>query len=238
MLELLEQAAAQGAEHIGGLDPMLIDHDPVGQLDGLFSIVAEHGCGLDLHLHEPGELGASEFDLILDRVERDGVGPGRVNIAHGFAMVEVDPARRRDLLQRMAGLGVTMTTVAPLRMAQLPLHEFDDAGVRFGFGTDGIRDLWGPYGDGDVLGIAWQYGRAGGVVRDEDLTRVVEIATRDGAAFVTEETHDLAPGARADIVLVDAENPMDALVRRVPRSLVVAGGRVFRPSELEQHPWE
>lgn len=143
VLELLEQAAAQGAEHIGGLDPMLIDHDPVGQLDGLFSIVAEHGCGLDLHLHEPGELGASEFDLILDRVERDGVGPGRVNIAHGFAMVEVDPARRRDLLQRMAGLGVTMTTVAPLRMAQLPLHEFDDAGVRFGFGTDGIRDLWG-----------------------------------------------------------------------------------------------
>jgi cytosine/adenosine deaminase-related metal-dependent hydrolase len=238
VLDLLRQAAVAGAEHIGGLDPSLIDRDPVGQLDGLFDIAADTGCGIDVHLHEPADLGAFSFDLILDRVERLGIAPGKVNVAHGFAIVDVDPVRRRDLLARMAGLGVTMTTVAPVRMKQLPLHEFDEAGVRFGFGTDGIRDLWSPYGDGDVLGIAWQYARAGGVVRDEDLVRVVEIASRDGARFVTDEEHDLVAGARADVVLVDAENPMDALVRRVPRSLVVAGGRVFDPAELAQHPWE
>jgi cytosine/adenosine deaminase-related metal-dependent hydrolase len=159
-------------------------------------------------------------------------------VAHGFAVVDVDPARRRDLLDRMGALGVTMTTVAPVRMRQLPLAEMDASGVRFGFGTDGIRDLWSPYGDGDLLGIAWQYARAGGVVRDEDLLRVVEIATRDGAAFVTDERHDLAPGARADVVLLDAENPMDALVRRVPRAAVVAGGRVVDLAALAVRPWE
>lgn len=238
VLDLLRQAATAGADHIGGLDPSLIDRDPVGQLDGLFAIAADTGCGIDIHLHEPAELGAFAFDLVLDRVERLGIAPGRVNIAHGFAIVDVDPVRRRDLLARMASLGVTMTTVAPVRMRQLPLQEFDEAGVRFGFGTDGIRDLWSPYGDGDLLGIAWQYARAGGVVRDEDLTRVVELATRDGARFVTDEAHDLVAGARADVVLLDAENPMDALVRRVPRSLVVAGGRVFDPAELAQCPWE
>ncbi|MBM7801898.1 cytosine/adenosine deaminase-related metal-dependent hydrolase [Curtobacterium luteum] len=238
VLDLLRQAALAGVAHVGGLDPSLIDRDPVGQLDGLFAIAADTGCGIDLHLHEPADLGAFAIDLVLDRVERDGIAPGKVNIAHGFAVVDVDPVRRRDLLERMAGLGVTMTTVAPLRMRQLPLHEFDEAGVRFGFGTDGIRDLWSPYGDGDLLGIAWQYARAGGMVRDEDLRRVVEIASRDGAAFVTDEVHDLVPGARADVVLVDAENPMDALVRRVPRALVVAGGQVIDPVALEQHPWE
>ncbi|WIB76189.1 amidohydrolase family protein [Curtobacterium sp. MCPF17_002] len=238
VLDLLRRAALAGADHIGGLDPSLIDRDPVGQLDGLFDIAADTGCGIDLHLHEPAELGAFSFDLVLDRVERLGIAPGKVNIAHGFAIVDVDPVRRRDLLARMAGLGVTMTTVAPVRMKQLPLHEFDAAGVRFGFGTDGIRDLWSPYGDGDLLGIAWQFARAGGVVRDEDLTRVVQLATRDGARFVTDEEHDLVTGARADVVLLDAENPMDALVRRVPRSLVVAGGRVFDPEELAQRPWE
>lgn len=238
VLDLLEQAAADGAEHIGGLDPALIDRDPVGQLDGLFGIAAQYGCGIDIHLHEPGELGAFEFDLVLDRVERDGIAPGKVTVAHGFAITDVDAVRRRDLLQRMAGLGVSMTTVAPVRARQLPLHEFDDAGVRFGLGTDGIRDLWGPYGDGDVLGIAWQYGRSAGLTRDADLRRVVELATRDGAVFVTDEPHDIVVGARADVVLVDAENTMDALVRRVPRSLVVAGGRVVDLGALEQHPWE
>ena len=40
------------------------------------------------------------------------------------------------------------------------------------------------------------------------------------------DNHDLVEGARADIVLIDAENVPDALVRVPPRKLVIAGGRV------------
>ncbi len=152
---------------------------------------------------------------------------GRVTIAHGFAVAQLEPARRRDLLAQMSALGVTMTTVAPLRLPQLPLHEFDAAGVRFGFGTDGIRDLWSPYGTGDLLGIAWQYARGLSLVRDEDLRRVVEIATGSGAPFAGLPENRRRVGDRADIVLVDAENPMDALVRTPRRELVIAGGRVL-----------
>ncbi|MGF6822774.1 cytosine deaminase [Microbacterium sp. ZKA21] len=224
VLELLADAAAAGVEHIGGLDPAGIDRDPVGQLDGLFAIAVEHGCGLDIHLHDGDELGLFQFELILDRVERLGL-VGKVNIAHGFAIGSAAPSRRRDLLQRMAGLGVTMTTVAPLGLPQLSLHAFDAEGVRFGLGTDGIRDLWSPYGTGDLLGIARQYSRASGLVRDEDLTRVMEIATGASMPFVGREATDLAVGARADIVVLDAENPMDALVRTPDREHTIAGGR-------------
>ncbi|WP_235856947.1 amidohydrolase family protein [Occultella glacieicola] len=226
VLDLLAEAARAGAEYIGGLDPAGIDRDPVGQLDAIFAIAAEHGCGLDIHLHDPAELGAFQFDLILERTARYQLA-GKVNVAHGFAIAQVTPSRRADLLAAMAELDVTMTTVAPLRGPQLPLAEFDDAGVAFGFGTDGIRDLWSPYGTGDTLGIAWQYGRAAGIVRDEDLTRVVRIATSDAARFVGRDVHDLVPGARADLILLDAENPMDALVRTPPRDLVIGGGRVL-----------
>lgn len=59
VMELLDRAAAAGAEHVGGLDPASIDRDPVGQLDGLFDIAARHGCGIDLHLHDGGDLGVS-----------------------------------------------------------------------------------------------------------------------------------------------------------------------------------
>jgi cytosine deaminase len=226
VLDLLRRAAEAGAEHIGGLDPASIDRDPVGQLDAIFAVAADTGAGVDIHLHDPAELGAFQFDLILDRTEALGLA-GRVNIAHGFALAQVDSGRRRDLLQRMAALDVTMTTVAPLRLPQLPLHELDAAGVRFGFGTDGIRDLWSPYGTGDLLGIAWQYARSSSLVRDEDLSRVVELATTSGASFAGAGRHTLAPGSRADLVLLDAENPMDALVRTPPRELVLGGGRVL-----------
>lgn len=226
VLGLLADAARAGAHHIGGLDPASIDRDPVGQLDAIFALAAEHDVGIDVHLHDPAELGAFQFDLIIERTRALG-REGRVNIAHGFALAQVDAARRRDLLAAMGELDITLTTVAPLRLPQLPLHELDGARVAFGFGTDGIRDLWSPYGTGDLLGIAGQYARASGIVRDEDLARVVELATRSAARFVGRTTHDLVEGSRADIVLIDAENPMDALVRTPPRELVIGGGRVL-----------
>lgn len=230
VMELLDRAAAAGADHVGGLDPASIDRDPVGQLDGVLEIAARHGCGADLHLHDPAELGAFTIELLLERVERLGL-QGRVTVAHGFALTDLDDVRRRDLLQAMGELGVSITTVAPVGRRQLAVGELDDAGVALGLGTDGIRDLWSPYGTGDVLHIGWQLARAGGLVRDEDLRRVVELATRDGAAFLTGALGgvplDLVPGGRADVVLLDAENVMDALVRLPPRELVVGGGRVL-----------
>lgn len=225
-LDLMREAARGGVEHLGGIDPATIDRDPVGQLDAIFELAAEYGTGIDLHLHDPGELGAFQIELIVARTESFGL-VGRVNIAHGFAIAQIDAGRRRDLLQAMGALNITMTTVAPLRLPQLPLREFDEAGVRFAFGTDGIRDLWSPYGTGDLLGIAWQYARSSSIVRDEDLRRVVEIATTDAARFAGLGVHDLVPGARADLVLLDAENPMDALVRTPPRQLVLGRGRVL-----------
>ena len=226
VLDLLRQAADAGADYIGGLDPASIDRDPVGQLDAIFAVADETGAGIDIHLHDPAELGAFQFDLIIDRTQALGLA-GRVNIAHGFALAQVEASRRRDLLRAMSELDITMTTVAPLRLPQLPLHELDAAGVRFGFGTDGIRDLWSPYGTGDLLGIAWQYARSSSLVRDEDLRRVVEIATTEGGPFAGAGRVTLAVGDRADLMLLDAENAMDALVRTPSRELVLGGGRVL-----------
>jgi len=226
VLALLDQAARDGVEHLGGLDPASIDRDPVGQIDALLGLSAEHGVGLDIHLHDPAELGAFQIELILDGIERLGL-QRRINIAHGFAVAQLDTPRRRDLLARMGALGVTMTTVAPPRLPPLPLHELDAAGVAFGFGTDGIRDLWSPYGTGDLLGVALQYARSAGVRRDEDLLRVIAIASGGSGAFVGLPENRLQSGDRADIVLVDAENAMDALVRTPRREAVIANGRVL-----------
>lgn len=228
VLELLHDAAHEGAEHVGGLDPATIDRDPVGQVDAVLDLAAEHGVGVDIHLHDPAELGAFQIELIAERTEQLGL-QGRVNIAHGFSVVQLDDRRQADLLARMGELGITMTTVAPLRLPQLPLALMAAAGVRVGFGTDGIRDLWSPYGTGDTLGIAWQYARSSSVLRDEDLLDVVRVATTDAAWSVgrTAEEHDLVVGGRADLVLVDALNPMDALVRTPPRELVLGAGRVL-----------
>ena len=93
-------------------------------------------------------------------------------------------------------------------------------------GTDGIRDLWSPFGDGDLLKIALGFARLHGLHSDEELSLAVELATSKAAPYVHRQMHDIAVGARADIVLVHAENVPDALVRAPRRELALAGGRV------------
>jgi cytosine deaminase len=232
VLELLDAAAAAGAASIGGLDPCSIDRDPVAQLDGLCAIAGRHGCGLDLHVHDGGELGGFTYDLLLERVRRHGL-QGRVTVSHGFALGELAPARQERLLDELAELDVAWTTVAPVRTAPLPWAGMRQRGIGLGLGTDGIRDLWSPFGDGDLLRVALDFARLHGLRTDADLAAAVALATEGGARFVHRDLHGLVPGARADVVLLDAENTPDALVRAPRRALVLAGGRVVvRDGEL------
>ncbi len=225
VLQLLDQAAAEGATAIGGIDPASLDRDPVGQLDGLFEIAERRGVGIDIHLHDGGELGAFQIELIIDRTLRAGL-QGKVNVAHGFALGDVQGARQEALLDSIAEAGISWSSISPVAVQPLPWRGMLERGIPLGLGTDGIRDFWGPYGDGDMMRVALQFARKHGVRTDEDLAQTVALATRDAASFVSRPVHDVVVGSRAEIVLFDALNVQDALVRAPERALVIAGGRV------------
>lgn len=225
VLELLDRAAAAGASSIGGIDPASLDRDPIGQLDGLFDIATRRQVGLDIHLHDGGELGAFQFELIADRTIASGM-QGKVVVSHGFGLGDVTPARQAALVERLGEAGIGWATVAPVRTSPLPWRQMRERGMHLGLGTDGIRDLWSPYGDGDLLKIALGFAHLHGLRTDEDLAAAVDLATVGGAPFVHRASHGLEVGNRADVVLIDAENVPDALVRTPRREVVVAGGRV------------
>lgn len=229
--QLLERAAALGVSHIGGLDPAGIDRDPVRSLDVIFGTAASYGCGVDIHLHDSDELGAFQLELICDQaIARNLVG--KTTVAHGMCLSELPPGRQAELVARMAQAGVSLTTVAPLGPGPLPLDALRANGIDVGLGTDGIRDLWAPYGDGDLLKVALQFAKLHRARYDAQLCAVLHQATDAAACFVTPTPAADTPaapvgltvGAKADIVLLDAENPMDALVRAPQRELVLASG--------------
>src|SRR5215472_5640387 len=82
-VELLEHALRLGAETVGGLDPCAIDRDPKGHVDAVFGLAERFGRGVDLHLHEPGEMGAFSMELIIERHRALGV-KGGVRVSHAL----------------------------------------------------------------------------------------------------------------------------------------------------------
>jgi cytosine/adenosine deaminase-related metal-dependent hydrolase len=62
--------------------------------------------------------------------------------------------------------------------------------------------------------------------RDDEVELAVDMVTQGGATAMRLADYGLVPGAWADIVLVDAETPTDAVVSRPPRRLVLKRGEV------------
>ena len=100
-LDLLDQALRLGAETVGGLDPCAIDRDPKGHLDVVFGLAERFGRGVDVHLHEPGEMGAFSMELIVERTRALGMA-GRVVISHAFCLGMPDAAVVDPLIAALA----------------------------------------------------------------------------------------------------------------------------------------
>ncbi|MFG0233412.1 amidohydrolase family protein [Achromobacter sp. 413638] len=223
--ELLDRALAAGADVLGGLDPCAIDRDPARSLNQLFDLAERHGKPLDIHLHEPGELGAFTLDLMLDRCQALGMA-GRLVVSHAFCLGALDARRLDGLLARLAALDVALLTTAPPSRPVPSVRACREAGVTIFGGNDGIRDTWSPYGEPDMLARAMLIGMRNDLRRDEEIGWALECVTTSSARACGFADYGLTPGARADLALVDASCAAEAVAQRAPRRLVLTGGVV------------
>jgi cytosine/adenosine deaminase-related metal-dependent hydrolase len=223
--ELLDEALAAGVRTIGGIDPAGMDGDPVRHLDLVFGLAEKHGAHVDLHLHDGGTLGEWELTLIAERTRTLGLG-GTVAVSHAYALGQAAPARQDQLAALLADAGVAIVTGAVYDFPVPPLKKLRAAGVRVALGHDGIRDLWGPYGTGDMLDRAMHLAYRNTFRRDEDIELALTAATTGAAEVLGRAPYGLVPGAPADLVVVPAGGPAEAVVTRPTRSLVLKDGRV------------
>ncbi|HET7881012.1 MAG TPA: amidohydrolase family protein [Acetobacteraceae bacterium] len=222
---LMDAALAEGADVVGGIDPCAIDRDPVRCLDATFALATRHGRLIDIHLHEPGEIGAFSLELILERTEALGM-QGKVVISHGFCLGAIADRERDALLARMARLEVAIATTASAGTPVPPLTACRAAGVTVIGGNDGIRDTWTPYARPDMLDRAMHIGLRNALRRDDELAWALECVTAGAARGCGFGGYGLEVGDRADLVLVDAATAAEAVVAAPPRRLVVAAGQV------------
>lgn len=222
---LMDAALREGADIVGGIDPCAIDRDPVRCLDVTFALAERHAKPVDIHLHEPSEMGAFSLDLILERVEALGLR-GKVVISHGFCLGGIAERDRDALLARMARLDVAIATTAPASSPVPSLQACRAAGVTIFGGNDGIRDTWTPYARPDMLDRAMHIGLRNALRRDDELEWALDCVTGKAAQACGFTRYGLSVGDRADLVLVDAATPAEAVVAAPPRRLVIAAGQV------------
>lgn len=222
-VELLEEAVKMGAECIGGLDPSTVDRDPAKHLDIVFGIADKYSVEVDIHLHEPGMLGAFAVELIAERTRALGLH-GRVTISHVFCLGMVDETYLAQLLELMLECRITIMSLGSGVGSFPPLKRLHQAGVPLCTGTDGIRDTWGPYNSVDMMDRVKMLGYRSGLRKDEDIEMLLGIATHSGAKVMSDGDYGLQVGKRADLVVVAGDTPAEAIMELPPRTYVIKNG--------------
>ena len=137
---------------------------------------------MDIHLHDGGEVGASQVRMIAERTRALGLS-GNVSISHAFCLGMVDDVELGRLVELLVENRISIMSNAP-GDRPMPLRRLCEAGVTVFSGSDGVRDAWTPFGTADMLERAMLLAYRNGFRTDELLHSTLDIVTRGGATVL------------------------------------------------------
>lgn len=223
--DLMRAALELGADIVGGIDPAGIDRDPVRHLETVFEMATRYDKGVDIHLHDPGDLGRWQIERIADLTESSGLA-GRVMISHAYCLGMFPQGELLPLADRLAELGISIMTCAPAHTSVPPVAWLRSRDVNVCSGSDGIRDAWSPMGNGDMLERAMLLAFRFGWNKDDELAMAFDIVSAGGARALGIDGYGLAAGCRANFVLIPAETLGEAVVDHAAPRTVISRGRI------------
>jgi cytosine/creatinine deaminase len=226
---MLDEALRLGVDVIGGLDPAGIDGDIEEHLKVVFGLAERHGCRIDIHLHDPGTLGAFELRRIATRTQALGL-QGRVAVSHAFALGMIDREELEMTARALSQAGVAIMTSGPGADAMPPLRPLLEAGVEIFGGSDNIRDAWSPFGTGDLLQRAGAIAYRGNFRTDAELRLAFEFVTSASRRVMGLAPVSLSVGSPADLIALPASDIPEAVASAPADRLVFRSGRQVWPA--------
>lgn len=216
-ISLMKRALREGADLVGGVDPAGLDRQVDRSVAALFELSSEFDVGIDLHLHDPGQLGIYTIERFAELTE-DAGKQGRTAVSHAYCLGQVSETESMEVAHRLKQAGVGIMTSVPIDVEMPRIGQLLEAGVKVGVGCDNILDAWSPFGNGDILARGSRLAEKLKWRMDDELLRVLPL--------ISSGPLEPREGDTADFVLVDAMNAMHAVASAPKREAVFVGGNL------------
>jgi len=109
-------------------------------------------------------------------------------------------------------------------MTRVP--ELMAAGVTVAFGHDCVMDPWYSLGSGDMLEVAAMGLHVAHMTSQDAMRACFDAVTVNAAKIMHLDGYGIAPGNRADFVLLQARDPVEAIRLRATRLAVFRAGEI------------
>lgn len=246
-LEQLTRALDMGVDVVGG-----IPHFERTMADGaesvriLCELAAERGLLVDMHCDESDDPLSRHVETLAFQAQRLGLH-GRVTGSHLTSMHSMDNYYVSKLIPLMAEarLGVIANPLInitlqgrhdsyPKRRGMTRVPELMTAGLTVAFGHDCVMDPWYPLGSGDMLEVAHMGLHVAQMTGYDAMATTFRAVTENPARLLHLDGYGLEPGCHADLVMLQAPDPVEAIRTRAARLAVLRRGRVVSRTEPVQ----
>lgn len=228
--EYVRQALELGADLVGGI-PWIehTDRDAREHIDRMLALARVYDRDVAMLTDDAGDPGLRTTEMLAAAAIRDG-WRDRVTACHARAMsLYPEPSFRRLLaLAREARLAfVTDPHTGPLHLRVSDLLE---AGLPVALGQDDIMDAYYPYGEHNLLEVAFLASHLLGWSTARDMEILLDMITIQGARVLRLSDYGLAVGKGAHLVVLQGTTVPEVLTRHRPPRYVISHGRLVAES--------
>ncbi|NUT14288.1 MAG: amidohydrolase family protein [Cupriavidus sp.] len=203
----------------------------------LCELAAERGLRVDMHCDESDDPLSRHIETLASETVRLSL-QGRVAGSHLTSMHSMDnyyvskliPLMRESGVAAIANPLINITLQGrhdtyPRRRGMTRVPVLMAAGVPVAFGHDCVMDPWYGLGSGDMLEVAHMGLHVAQMTGQEAMRACFDAVTAMPARILGLEGYGLAPGCRADLVLLQARDPVEAIRLRATRLRVLRAGK-------------
>jgi len=233
--ELLVEALKAGAPVLGAAPRY--DSDPTAQVDRIFALAREYDVPLDLHLDVGDSTEHMDVRRVLELTERYKLG-GRVVVGHMAKLSLMPPAESAAMARRLAEAGIAVTVLPAtdlylmgrdrdhdVRRGVADVNHLHANGVTCSLSNNNILNPATPYGDCSLIRIANLHANILQVVGGPKLRELFLMLSEHSARLLNLADYGLEVGKPADIVIIDAATPEQAVAEIRPPLAVWKRGR-------------
>lgn len=249
--DLLRRALDMGVEVVGGIPHFeRTMADGARSVTALCELAAERGLLVDLHCDETDDPMSRHIETLAYETQRLGLG-GRVNGSHLTSMHSMDNYYVSKLLPLIAEAGVSATAnplinigiqgrhdTYPKRRGMTRIPEMLRYGITCAFGHDCVMDPWYSLGQADMLEVASMGLHVAQMTSREAMRQCFAAVTTGPASIMHLDGYGLEPGCKADMILLQAADPIEAIRLKANRLAVIKSGKLIArtaPRQTELH---
>jgi cytosine/creatinine deaminase len=245
--ELLDEAIKEGCEVVGGLPWYeYTDEEARQHIDICFELAKRHDRDIHMLVDDTDDANSRSLEYLALKTMRERFH-GRVAASHCGAMAGYNDVYAAKVIDMVASADITISVNAhinlvcsarldrePRRRGIARVKELLARGVNVVSSQDDVDDPYYPFGKPDQLEVALMMAHTAQLTLPHELEQVLDMVTVNAARAARLSGYGLAPGNKADLVVLGAPSVREALRLQPPRRHVVKNGHEVARTTLKQ----